>query len=137
MVRSIEDGVYEGEAWRRGGGDAERTVQLTDDIHHITFLTGDMDRLTAFYERIFEAKVTLDLVEEGLRHAFIEVGPHTVLHPFQIPGRLPPGKEEMFSRGRLDHSRSGRAARRPSASSAAARSPTAPATASSPTWDRC
>jgi catechol 2,3-dioxygenase-like lactoylglutathione lyase family enzyme len=78
-------------------------VKLIDDLHHLTFLPGDMDRLIAFYERVFEAKVTLDLVEEGLRHAFIEVGAHTVLHPFQIPGREPPGKQEMFSRGRLDH----------------------------------
>jgi catechol 2,3-dioxygenase-like lactoylglutathione lyase family enzyme len=78
-------------------------VKLTEDIHHITFLTGDMDRLISFYERIFGAKVTLDLVEEGLRHAFIEVGAHTVLHPFQIPGREPPGMQDMFARGRLDH----------------------------------
>lgn len=78
-------------------------MKLTEDLHHLTFLTGDMDRLIAFYERIFEAKVTLDLLEEGLRHAFIEIGDHTVLHPFQLPGREPPGPQEMFSRGRIDH----------------------------------
>jgi hypothetical protein len=47
--------------------------------------------------------VTVDLEEEGLRHAFIEVGPHTVLHPFQVPGVEPPGIQPMFQRGRLDH----------------------------------
>jgi hypothetical protein len=47
--------------------------------------------------------VTVDLEEEGLRHAFIEVGPHTVLHPFQVPGVEPPGPLPMFGRGRLDH----------------------------------
>jgi catechol 2,3-dioxygenase-like lactoylglutathione lyase family enzyme len=47
-----------------------------DGIHHVAFLTSDMDRLISFYERIFEARVTLDLEEEGLRHVFIEVGPH-------------------------------------------------------------
>jgi catechol 2,3-dioxygenase-like lactoylglutathione lyase family enzyme len=76
---------------------------LTNDIHHLTFITADMDRLIAFFERIFEAEVTLDLVEKGLRHAFIKVGEQTVLHPFQIPGREPPGQQEMFDRGRLDH----------------------------------
>jgi catechol 2,3-dioxygenase-like lactoylglutathione lyase family enzyme len=61
-------------------------MQLLNGIHHLTFVTSDMDRLIAFYERVFGARVTVDLEEEGLRHAFIEVGPHTVLHPFQVPG---------------------------------------------------
>jgi catechol 2,3-dioxygenase-like lactoylglutathione lyase family enzyme len=79
------------------------SVSLLNDIHHMTFVTGDMDRLIAFYERIFDARVTVDVEEEGLRHAFIEVGPHTVLHPFQVPGVEPPGRQEIFQRGRLDH----------------------------------
>lgn len=62
-----------------------------------------MDRLIAFYERVFGARITVDLAEEGLRHVFIEVGPHTVLHPFQVPGVEPPGSQPMFQRGRLDH----------------------------------
>ena len=44
--------------------------------------TADLDRLIVFYERVFGTRVTLDLEEEGLRHAFVEVGPHPVLHPF-------------------------------------------------------
>jgi hypothetical protein len=47
--------------------------------------------------------VALDLDEEGLRHAFIEVGAHTDLRPFQVPGLEPPGSQPMFQRGRLDH----------------------------------
>jgi hypothetical protein len=47
--------------------------------------------------------VTVDLEEEGLRHAFIAVGPHTVLHPFQVPGVEPPDEQPTFDRGRLDH----------------------------------
>jgi len=78
-------------------------VALLNDIHHMSFVTGDMDRLIAFYERVFDARATLDLEEEGLRHAFIEIGPHTVLHPFEIPGVEAPGREAMFERGRLDH----------------------------------
>jgi len=59
-------------------------VTLVDDLHHMTFLTADLDRLIAFYERIFDARVTLDREDDGHRHAFIEIGPHTVLHPFQV-----------------------------------------------------
>ena len=78
-------------------------MPLLNDIHHLTFITADLDRLIAFYESVFGARATVDLEEEGLRHAFIEVGPHTVLHPFQVPGVEPPGSEPMFQRGRLDH----------------------------------
>ena len=78
-------------------------MPLLNDIHHLTFITSDLDRLIAFYERVFGARVTVDLEEEGLRHAFIEVGPHTVLHPFQVPGVEPPSSQPMFERGRLDH----------------------------------
>ena len=79
-------------------------MALLNDIHHLTFVTADMDRLISFYERVFDAKVTLDMTEENLRHAFIQVGPHTVLHPFQIPGVQPPtDPQQMFRRGRIDH----------------------------------
>ena len=79
-------------------------MALLDGIHHVTSLTADLDRLIGFYQRVFDARVTLDLEEEGLRHAFIEVGPTTVLHPFQVPGvDVPQGAIPMFGRGRLDH----------------------------------
>jgi catechol 2,3-dioxygenase-like lactoylglutathione lyase family enzyme len=76
------------------------------DLHHMTFLTADMDRLISFYKRIFDAEVTFDRVEEDpplRRHAFIEIGPHTVLHPFEVEGVRPPGRQPIFGRGRLDH----------------------------------
>ena len=81
----------------------EAKSPLLNDINHLTFVTADMDRLISFYERVFGARITVDLEEEGLRHVFIEVGPHTVLHPFQAPGVEPPGRQPMFHRGRLDH----------------------------------
>ncbi len=63
-----------------------------------------MDRLLAFYVHVFGAEVTLDMTEGGLRHAFVKVGPTTVLHPFQLlEGPSPPAPSPMFSRGRLDH----------------------------------
>jgi catechol 2,3-dioxygenase-like lactoylglutathione lyase family enzyme len=80
-------------------------MRLLEGIEHLTFLSDDLDRLTEFYERVFEAKKTLDLTEEGLRHIFLQVGGATVLHPFQIlDGRaLPPAPGTMFERGRIDH----------------------------------
>jgi catechol 2,3-dioxygenase-like lactoylglutathione lyase family enzyme len=78
-------------------------MTLVKDLHHMTFLTADMDRLIAFYERIFDARVTLDRTDEGRRHAFIEIGPHTVLHPFEVPAVEVPGRQPIFERGRLDH----------------------------------
>lgn len=78
-------------------------MELLNDLHHLTFITADLDRLITFYRRIFDAKVMVDLEEEGLRHAFIAVGTHTVLHPFQVPGIEPPDPQPMFQRGRLDH----------------------------------
>lgn len=80
-------------------------MKLVEGVHHVTFLTEDIDRLAAFYERVFDARKTLDMAEEGIRHIFLEVGPTTVLHPFQIleGPALPPAPGTMFQRGRLDH----------------------------------
>ena len=41
--------------------------------------------------------------EVGLRHAFFEVGSHTILHPFQVADLKPPGSQPMFQRDRLEH----------------------------------
>lgn len=79
-------------------------MSLLNGIHHVTTLTADLDRLIDFYARVFDAPVTLDLSEEGVRHAFIALGPHTVLHPFQVPGvEVPQQALPMFGRGRIDH----------------------------------
>jgi catechol 2,3-dioxygenase-like lactoylglutathione lyase family enzyme len=80
-------------------------MKLVEGVHHMTFLTEDLDRLTAFYERVFDATKTLDMTEEGVRHVFLEIGPTTVLHPFQIleGPTLPAAPGTMFQRGRLDH----------------------------------
>ena len=80
-------------------------VRLCEGVHHLTFLTEDIDRLVGFYGRVFDAPKTLDMTEEGVRHVFLEVGPTTVLHPFQILDGppLPEAPGVMFRRGRLDH----------------------------------
>lgn len=78
-------------------------MNLLNDIHHVALVTNDMDKLISFYKRMFDAEITLDLTEGELRHAFIKIGPHTVLHPFQIPGVTPDGTPAMFQRGHVDH----------------------------------
>jgi catechol 2,3-dioxygenase-like lactoylglutathione lyase family enzyme len=80
-------------------------MRLVEGVHHVTFLTEDVERLSAFYARVFEARTTLDMTEDGVRHVFLEVGPTTVLHPFQIlhGPAPPPAPGTMFQRGRLDH----------------------------------
>lgn len=80
-------------------------MSLIGGIHHVTWLTEDIDRLTGFYERVVDARKTLDMSEEGVRHVFLAVGPATVLHPFQLlDGPEPPSAPgTMFQRGRLDH----------------------------------
>jgi catechol 2,3-dioxygenase-like lactoylglutathione lyase family enzyme len=80
-----------------------RKVTLVQDLHHIAFLTADLDRLIGFYERVLDARVTLDRDDGGRRHALIEVGPTTLLHPFEVPAEQIPGRQAMLERGRLDH----------------------------------
>lgn len=78
-------------------------MQLLNDIHHLTFYTANLDRLIEFYANVLDAPLVADLREEGIRHVFIAVGPHSLLHIFEIPGMVPPGRLPMFQRGRLDH----------------------------------
>ncbi len=79
-------------------------MALTTGAHHVATLTADLDRLIAFYEQVFDATVTADLREEGLRHAFLDLGGSFFLHPFEIPGvDVPQGELPMFARGRIDH----------------------------------
>jgi catechol 2,3-dioxygenase-like lactoylglutathione lyase family enzyme len=39
-------------------------MQLVEGVHHVAFLTEDMDRLVAFYERVFDARKTLDMTAD-------------------------------------------------------------------------
>jgi catechol 2,3-dioxygenase-like lactoylglutathione lyase family enzyme len=81
-----------------------RNVALTAGSHHVASLTKDMDRLIGFYERVFDAEVALDMTEDGLRHAFLDLGAGFVLHPFEITGiDVPQGEIPIFERGRIDH----------------------------------
>lgn len=77
---------------------------LLGGLNHVAVLTGDTDRLHAFYPEVFEATVAVDDKQERLRFSIVDVGPHTELNVFQPYGDHPaPPQVPMFHRGRLDH----------------------------------
>jgi catechol 2,3-dioxygenase-like lactoylglutathione lyase family enzyme len=81
---------------------------LTNGLNHVAFLTGDMDRLHAFYREVFEAKVLSDGQEtpdsHGVRMSVIEIGPQSELNVFQVDGNTEYTRQTpMFARGRIDH----------------------------------
>ena len=79
-------------------------MALTSGPHHLATLSADLDRLIDFYQRVFDAEVLDDMREEGIRHAFLDLGGGFILHPFQVEGvDVPQGEIPIFERGRIDH----------------------------------
>jgi catechol 2,3-dioxygenase-like lactoylglutathione lyase family enzyme len=78
---------------------------LLDGVNHVAVLTGDTDRLHAFYRDVFEATVSNDQqVADGMRLSIIDVGPHSELNVFELEGNAEAQHQTpMFGRGRLDH----------------------------------
>jgi catechol 2,3-dioxygenase-like lactoylglutathione lyase family enzyme len=76
-------------------------------VNHITFLTGDLDRLVGFYEEVFSARKLMELPvpepDGPGRHALITLGGGATLHPFELSPTPPPPASPMFQRGRIDH----------------------------------
>ena len=78
-------------------------MKLVDGISHVATVTDDLDRMVAFYQRVFDAEVSEVMEEEGLRHQFVYLGDQVALHPFELSWKEPDKRFEMFDRGRLDH----------------------------------
>ena len=77
---------------------------LLDGLNHVALLTGDTDRLHAFYSDVFEATVSYDERLDGMRISIVDVGPHTELNVFEMAGNTEAHRQApMFGRGRLDH----------------------------------
>jgi catechol 2,3-dioxygenase-like lactoylglutathione lyase family enzyme len=82
---------------------------LTSGFNHVAILTNDTERLQAFYEEVFDAKVLRDGPEPGtaegdVRMSVIHVGPSAELNVFQIVGNTEADRQvPMFGRGRIDH----------------------------------
>lgn len=80
-------------------------MPLATGCNHVALVTSDLDRFVTFYTRVFDAEVLLDMREDGLRHAMVDLGGGFCLHPFEFDGENPHGAAsgEMFARGHLDH----------------------------------
>jgi len=77
-------------------------------VEHVALVTRDLERLSAFYEDVFEAEIgERSEVDRRLGLGFIRVGA-TVLHVFERPdgplGGVPDERAvDAFARGRIDH----------------------------------
>jgi catechol 2,3-dioxygenase-like lactoylglutathione lyase family enzyme len=81
---------------------------LLNGFNHVAVLTGDTERLQAFYAEVFEAEVLRDGPEADdkpdVRMTVIHVGPSAELNVFEIVGNTESERQTpMFGRGRLDH----------------------------------
>lgn len=78
---------------------------LLNGVNHVAIITGDTDRLHAFYREVFDATVSRDMAEgPGMRLSFVDVGPSTELNVFEIEGNDESQRQTpMFGRGRIDH----------------------------------
>ena len=82
-------------------------------VNHIATVSRDLDNLISFYDRIFDAKVLVDIEIPDMvlksdptpgRHVFISIGGPSILHAWQIDGIDPARFDgEIFDRGRVDH----------------------------------
>ena len=80
---------------------------LTNGYNHVAILTKDTERLHAFYQEVFDAKVRATGVpgEEGPVHlSIVDVGPFSELNVFEIEDNTEAERQTpMFGRGRIDH----------------------------------
>jgi catechol 2,3-dioxygenase-like lactoylglutathione lyase family enzyme len=81
-------------------------MSLTTGFNHVATVTTDLDRLTAFYGSVFEAPTSrIGKLEHPpwFRHAFVAVGPNTVIHAVEDPSAGPMFPGEIGRRGPVDH----------------------------------
>jgi catechol 2,3-dioxygenase-like lactoylglutathione lyase family enzyme len=79
------------------------SVSMASGVNHIALMTGDIDRLAAFYESVFGAEILAR--SDGVpRKCFIRVAPQTNLHVFEVgPERARKPGEEPFDSGSINH----------------------------------
>jgi catechol 2,3-dioxygenase-like lactoylglutathione lyase family enzyme len=79
------------------------SVSLVSGVNHVALMTGDLDRLAAFYESVFGAEILAR--SDGVpRKCIIRVAPHTNLHVFEVgPERARKPSDEPFDSGSINH----------------------------------
>ena len=72
-------------------------------VNHVALMTGDVDRLTAFYEAIVGCTVLAR--SDGVpRKCVLRLAPHTNLHLFEVgPERARQPSDEPFDPGSINH----------------------------------
>lgn len=78
---------------------------LLDGVNHIAWISGDVDRLGRFYQRVFDAVVGPTRPHgPGETMTVIDIGPATQLNVFVIDGNTEADRQTpMWGRGRIDH----------------------------------
>lgn len=77
---------------------------LLSGLNHVAVLTGDTDRLLAFYREVFDAASTTLQRSEGFRVTAVWLGQRAELNVFEIAENDEHTRQvPMFGRGRMDH----------------------------------
>lgn len=80
-------------------------MPTTTGCNHVAIVTSDLDRFVDFHVTVFEAEVVVELSEDGLRHALVDLGGGFMLHPFELdrPNYHARASSAVFDRGHIDH----------------------------------
>ncbi|MBV9486009.1 MAG: VOC family protein [Frankiaceae bacterium] len=78
---------------------------LLSGFNHVATLTKDTDRLCAFYEEVFEAKIERGVMhDEGAELTMIDISPTAQFNVFEFKDNTEAERQTpMFGRGRIDH----------------------------------
>jgi catechol 2,3-dioxygenase-like lactoylglutathione lyase family enzyme len=80
------------------------TSTLVSGINHVAIITGDLDRLTAFYAEVFDAEVLDAPAPPGTRVAFVRITATAAIDLVEVPGgKHTAGSTQMLDRGHIDH----------------------------------
>jgi catechol 2,3-dioxygenase-like lactoylglutathione lyase family enzyme len=80
------------------------TTTLVSGFNHVAVITGDLDRLAAFYAEVFDAEVLDAPAPPGTRVAFVRISATAAIDVIEV--RDSPhaaGSTQMLDRGHLDH----------------------------------
>ena len=81
-------------------------MPLTTGFNHVATMTTDLDRYAEFYEKVFDAVVTLrmDATPDHPRMFILDLGGGGALNVFEVPPEQIVGdRRKMGGRGAIDH----------------------------------
>jgi catechol 2,3-dioxygenase-like lactoylglutathione lyase family enzyme len=79
-------------------------MHLVNGMNHVAVMTEDLDRFIDFYTEVFDLEVLFTETTPAFRHAILQTGPTSWLHPAEVSGSPPAAAlPTMFDRGHLDH----------------------------------